>query len=102
MQGNQSAGLGPADAWKTRIGDFIRQQAARCESSGSSKHRNAGRAALTVDVVDAYVKVLPEDGQVEVALARARAVRHEQAGGTARVRTGRAAAEHCAGLRAGS
>jgi len=36
--------------------------------------------ALTVDVIDAYVEVLPEDGQIDVALARARAVRHEQAG----------------------
>lgn len=56
-----------------------------------------------MDVVDAYVKILPEDGQIEVALARARTVGHEQqAGGTAaRVRAGSAAAEDRAGFRAG-
>jgi len=114
MQENQSASdssqLTPGrHGLRTRIGGD--SPPASSESSGSGKHRNEGRAprieamqaiALTVNVVDAYVEVLPEDGQVDVALARARAVRHEQAGGTARVRTGCAAAEHRAGLRAGS
>ena len=55
-----------------------------------------------MNVVDAYVKILPKDRQVEVTLARAGAVRHKQARarGTPGVRTGGAAAEHCTGLRA--
>lgn len=55
-----------------------------------------------MDVVDAYVKILSKDRQVEVTLARAGAVRYKQARarGTPGVRTGGAAAKHCAGLRA--
>jgi len=58
-----------------------------------------------VDIVDAYVKILPEYRQVEVTLARAGAVRYKKARGTrgaTGIRTGGAAAEHCAGFCAGT
>lgn len=57
-----------------------------------------------MDVVDAYVKILSKDRQVEVTLARAGTVWHEQTRtrGTTRVRTGGAAAKHCTGFRARS
>lgn len=54
-----------------------------------------------MNVVDAYVKILSKDRQVEVTLARAGTVLYKQARsrGTPGIRTGGAAAKHCTGFR---
>lgn len=58
-----------------------------------------------MDIVDAYVKILPKYWQIEVTLARAGTVRYKQARGTrgtTGVRAGGAAAEYCTGFCTGT
>lgn len=59
---------------------------------------------LTVNIVHADVKILPESGKTVVALAGAGVVRRNEPCGrrATRVRAGRSAAEHRASLRAGT
>lgn len=73
-------------------------------SIGSNWETRDGLELLTVNIVHADVKILPEGGKAVVALAGASVVRRDEARGrrATRVRAGRSAAEHRASLRAGT
>ena len=72
-------------------------------SIGSNWETRGGLELLTVNIVHADVKILPEGGKAVVALAGASVRRDEARGRRAtRVRAGRSAAEHRASLRAGT